>query len=111
MEFENISRRSFIKKTTVLTVGVASITLFSGLVNASMVYNPPLCSLKIIVTERQVLVNGNLRHVKECTCTHPESTAGSRGCGYWPEWSVAQQKMVWEAIRVDCTKSDTVDCM
>lgn len=34
MEFENISRRSFLKKTTVLTVGVASMTLFSGLVNA-----------------------------------------------------------------------------
>lgn len=35
MDLENISRRSFLKKTTVLTVGVASVTLFSGLVMAS----------------------------------------------------------------------------
>jgi len=34
MEPENLSRRSFIKKTTVLTVGISSATLFSGLVHA-----------------------------------------------------------------------------
>lgn len=38
MDIENISRRSFLKKTTVLTVGVASMTLFSGLVNAATTY-------------------------------------------------------------------------
>lgn len=38
MDLENISRRSFLKKTTVLTVGVASMTLFSGLVNAATAY-------------------------------------------------------------------------
>jgi hypothetical protein len=46
MDLENISRRSFLKKTTVLTVGVASMTLFSGLVNATAVYRPerPTCT-------------------------------------------------------------------
>lgn len=39
MDLENLTRRSFLKKTTVLTVGVASMTLFSGLVNAEDEYD------------------------------------------------------------------------
>jgi hypothetical protein len=35
MNFEELSRRSFIKTTTVLAVGVASVTLFAGLAHAA----------------------------------------------------------------------------
>ncbi len=34
MDFEKTSRRSFIKKTTALAVGIASATFFSGIANA-----------------------------------------------------------------------------
>lgn len=35
MNFENVSRRSFLKKTSALAVGIASATIFSGIVNAA----------------------------------------------------------------------------
>lgn len=36
MDLENLSRRTFIKRTTVLTVGISTATLFSGLVDAAV---------------------------------------------------------------------------
>ena len=38
MEFENLSRRSFIKRTSVLEVGIAAPVLLTGLANASPGY-------------------------------------------------------------------------
>jgi hypothetical protein len=35
MSFENTSRRSFMKKTTALAVGISATTLFSGLAHAT----------------------------------------------------------------------------
>ncbi len=48
MDFNQLSRRDFLKKTTVLAVGVASVTLFSGLVNALGAGYAKLCESAII---------------------------------------------------------------
>jgi len=36
MNFENTTRRNFLKKTTALTVGISATTLFSGLAHAAI---------------------------------------------------------------------------
>lgn len=52
MNIEKLSRRSFLKRTTVLTVGIASVTLLSGLVNAEEFYYVDNGNIACVTVER-----------------------------------------------------------
>lgn len=43
MDFDHLSRRNFLKKTTVLAVGAANLSMFSGLVTANSIYADEYC--------------------------------------------------------------------
>jgi hypothetical protein len=77
MSLQSPSRRSFLKKSTVLAVGVSSLTLFTGLVDAATVYD----SICLPISSRRT-VDGV---VGDYTCTLQKSGPGecstSQVCG------------------------------
>lgn len=76
MDFDKLSRRDFLKKTTVLAVGVASATLFSGLVNAeTYTSDPDTYKCKKLISLTNACTKENGKWVCQCedgivgTCT------------------------------------------
>lgn len=96
MNFNSLSRRDFLKKTTVLTVGISSMTLMSGFAMDeyySCIQGPD-CPINVVATGGTVLINNGLHDVYDCTCTGVAGCCGKTNpqCGKW--WDSNLQKLV-----------------
>ena len=115
MEFENLSRRDFLKKTTVLVAGVASVTLFSGLVNAQDQYacfpGLGLSLNKKSTGVAHMFPDGSVHWIHDCTVSGPAGCCrpNTIGCG---KYSKQGQVGVLEDVTVtwDPLNPQTAQC-
>lgn len=102
MNFETLTRRDFMKRTTALAVGVSSISLFSGLVDAQVYVctEGSPCTIKKTSTGIQIPWQGKNHTEYECECTGVPGccTPSTLTCGQW--WDDAGNIMT---VRVDCS--------
>ena len=113
MDFEKLSRRNFLKKTTSLAVGVAGFPLFCGLVNAeesSSCVQGSQCPITKRSTGFLILINGALREEHECECAGvPGCCTPSRiKCGVWES---DDNPGVFDEVNVECgSEANSVKC-
>lgn len=104
MDFQNSTRRSFVKKTTALAVGIPTVTLFSGLLFA----NPQSSSCatggfmgysKIDTGVGHLFPDGSIHWIHDCKATSGPGCCRSdtRSCG---KFSKAGQLGTTENVNV-----------
>lgn len=118
MNIEKLSRRDFMKKTTVLTVGIAGMTLFSGLVNAGESYGGtgPVCSP--VHRSADVLTIGNANiPIWTCLATGP-SCQEDIDCGSMTKFNAdgtaatdKDGKVIVKKITVNCATNRDPDAV
>ncbi|MES2476504.1 MAG: twin-arginine translocation signal domain-containing protein [Verrucomicrobiota bacterium] len=123
MDFQKLSRRDFLKKTTVLAVGATSLTLFSGLAFASIprgYQTYPKCGLKKTPGQFSVYIgndpNATYIDIWNCEASGPVCI-DTVECGEMNEYDPqlkdfkkdANGKRIKTAVVVDCWSDNGVD--
>lgn len=117
---QGISRRSFIKRSTVAAIAATNLLMFTGLVNAGEESpSPKKCKVMIDVGTTDWSVDkgiGNVIHkINDCWCDDNTLGNGQIQCGVWYEFDKDANPVLVKPVFVTCgdgghTKTQTQMC-